>query len=72
MIERNNAEESSVPSAISVEGVSVDLENVRVLEDVTFAIDHGVMVALVGPNGAGRALYLRQSWGFCLFPRAGC
>ena len=63
MIERNNAEESSVPSAISVEGVSVDLENVRVLEDVTFAIDHGVMVALVGPNGAGKSTLFKAILG---------
>jgi len=42
-----------------MEGVSVQYETGVVLEDLTFALDHGDSVALVGPNGAGKTTLLK-------------
>ena len=51
------------PSAIEVGGVSVSIGSVQVLDDISFTIDHGLMVALVGPNGAGKSTLFKAILG---------
>ena len=38
-----------------VEGVTVELGGVHVLEDVSFSVDSGVLMGVVGPNGGGKS-----------------
>ena len=64
-----NNQEINQPAAIKIENVSVYLGDVRVLENISFTIEHGVMVALVGPNGAGKSTLFRAILG--LVPIAG-
>lgn len=47
--------ETSIPPAIIAEHVYVELGGVPVLDNVSFTVDHGVMVGVVGPNGAGKS-----------------
>lgn len=47
--------ETSIPPAIMAENVYVELGGVPVLDNVSFTVDHGVMVGVVGPNGAGKS-----------------
>jgi ABC-type Mn2+/Zn2+ transport system ATPase subunit len=63
MTENKRQEGNIQPSAISVEGLSVSLGGTLVLEDVSFTIEHGVMVALVGPNGAGKSTLFKAILG---------
>lgn len=51
------------PLAIEVNDVSVKYGDVQVLENVSFSIEHGVMVALVGPNGAGKSTLFKAILG---------
>jgi ABC-type Mn2+/Zn2+ transport system ATPase subunit len=51
------------PAAIEVENVSVELGNMQVLENISFTINHGLMVALVGPNGAGKSTLFKAILG---------
>ena len=64
-----NNQEINQPAAIKIANVSVYLGDVRVLENISFTIEHGVMVALVGPNGAGKSTLFRAILG--LVPIAG-
>lgn len=38
-----------------VEGITVELGGVHVLEDVSFSVDSGVLMGVVGPNGGGKS-----------------
>lgn len=49
--------------ALSVRNLSVAFNGELVLEDVTFALQRGVLAALVGPNGAGKTTLLRSILG---------
>jgi ABC-type cobalamin/Fe3+-siderophores transport system ATPase subunit len=44
---------------LSVEGLSLGYSGREVVNDVSFAIDAGEMVAIVGPNGSGKSTLLR-------------
>ena len=47
--------ETHVPPAIIAENVTVERSGVTALDNVSFSIEHGVMVGVVGPNGAGKS-----------------
>jgi ABC-type Mn2+/Zn2+ transport system ATPase subunit len=49
--------------AVRFDGVCVELDGLRVLEDVTFDVREGEFVGLVGPNGAGKTTLLRAMLG---------
>ena len=51
------------PSAIDVQGVSVQIGDFQILDSVSFTIEHGLMVALVGPNGAGKSTLFKAILG---------
>ena len=40
---------------LQIEHLSVQYENVFAIEDINFAIERGMRVALIGPNGAGKS-----------------
>ncbi|MGN9907494.1 anchored repeat-type ABC transporter ATP-binding subunit [Phytohabitans sp. LJ34] len=46
-------------SALTVEGLAVDLGGRPVLRDVHMSVDTGELVGLLGPNGAGKTTLLR-------------
>jgi iron complex transport system ATP-binding protein len=56
-------------SAIAVDGLSVDLDRVRVLHEVSCAVRSAGWLALIGPNGAGKTTLLRAVAG--LLPHHG-
>ena len=45
--------------AVSFEGVTVEVANRRLVEDVSFTVEPGAWVSLLGPNGAGKTTLLR-------------
>lgn len=53
---------SGIP-AVAVEGCSVSLGGVTVLDDVSFAVAQGEVAALIGPNGSGKTTLMRAILG---------
>ena len=51
-------------TAIKIENLSVELNNVKILQDISAAIPRGVCTAIVGPNGAGKSTLARAILGF--------
>ena len=45
--------------AVELERLSVALGGVRIVDDVSFSVQHGEWIALIGPNGAGKTTLLR-------------
>lgn len=56
-------------SILKVERLSVTLDEVEVLHDVSFHLDQGEAVAVIGPNGAGKTVMFRTLLG--LLPHTG-
>lgn len=48
---------------LEVEHLEVSYQDVRVVEDVSFAIAKGQMVAVIGPNGAGKSTVFKAILG---------
>ena len=53
------ADELTPVEALRVEHLSVVLDNVDVLRDVSFWVQRGTTLAVIGPNGAGKTVLLR-------------
>ena len=60
----------TVPSALSVEHVSVEMGGLRVLNNVSFSAAAGTLMGVVGPNGAGKTTFVNMVTGH-LPPTAG-
>lgn len=54
---------------LSVENISVSLDEARLVKSASFSLRRGEFVALLGPNGAGKTMLLRAALG--LEKRAG-
>jgi branched-chain amino acid transport system ATP-binding protein len=54
---------SSLPAALALEGVSVDIAGVPVLRRIALSVPPGGRVALIGRNGAGKTTTLRALMG---------
>ena len=46
-------------TAIALDGVSVDIDGVSIVRDVSVAVYHAEWLAIIGPNGAGKTTLLR-------------
>jgi len=46
-------------SAVAFERVTVEAGGRRLVDEVSFAVEHGAWVSLLGPNGAGKTTLLR-------------
>jgi len=44
---------------LTVDGLSVQFDGVAVLRDLSFVVDRGSAVAIIGPNGSGKTVLLR-------------
>ena len=44
---------------LNVDRLSVALEDVQILQDVSFHLNQGQAVAVIGPNGAGKTMLFR-------------
>lgn len=49
----------TLPEIAAVENLSVILNGIRVLENISFQVTAGQMVGIIGPNGAGKTTLLR-------------
>jgi ABC-type Mn2+/Zn2+ transport system ATPase subunit len=52
-----------VSEAIRARGVTVELGQRRVLDDVSFEVERGEFAALCGPNGGGKTTFLKAALG---------
>jgi len=58
------------PVAVSAKGLTYDIGGVRILDDLSFDVREGAVVALMGENGAGKTTLLRHLTGL-LRPSSG-
>lgn len=49
---------------LNVRNLSVDFNNLKVLNDISFSADEGDFLAIIGPNGAGKTVLFRALMGF--------
>jgi manganese/iron transport system ATP-binding protein len=43
------------PARLDIENISINYDNLKAIEDLSFSVNHGQRVAVVGPNGAGKS-----------------
>lgn len=53
--------------AISIEKLSITLGTQRILEDISFSVAAGTIVAIIGPNGSGKTTLMRAILGLLAF-----
>ena len=51
-------------TAVKIENLSVELNNVKILEDISCFIPRNLCTAIVGPNGAGKSTLARAILGY--------
>lgn len=56
-------------NALSVENLCVKINNIHLIENITFSIEEGSIVAIIGPNGAGKTTLVKAILG--LIPSIG-
>jgi zinc transport system ATP-binding protein len=54
---------------LTVEGLSVTLDGIQILKNVSFTVKRGEALAVIGPNGAGKTVLFRALLG--LVPHEG-
>ena len=59
MVEQMRSGDEQPLSALEVEHLSVALDDVSVLRDLSFVVHRGTTLAIIGPNGAGKTVLLR-------------
>ncbi len=50
---------AALPAAIQLDHVSVRRGDQRVLRDISFDVQHGIVVGLIGPSGCGKTTLMR-------------
>ncbi len=48
---------------LRLDGLTAGYQEISVLEDLTFALPHGLITTVIGPNGAGKSTLLRTIYG---------
>ncbi|GAB1456058.1 MAG: sugar ABC transporter ATP-binding protein [Spirochaetia bacterium] len=61
----------NVPPLLSLKGISKDFYGNSVLEDVTFDVEPGKIIGLVGENGAGKTTLMRILFGMPVIAQTG-
>src|ERR1700728_1337258 len=56
-------------AVLNVEDLSVTLDSLPILQNVSFTLQHGEAFAVIGPNGAGKTVLFRALLG--LLPHTG-
>ena len=59
-----------MPSAITFDRVTKQYDEVRAVDDLSFAVEPGEMFGVIGPDGAGKTTSIRMACGL-LRPDAG-
>ncbi|MBV7591661.1 ATP-binding cassette domain-containing protein, partial [Escherichia coli] len=60
---RSNSGASSIPSGVRLENISKSYKGVTVLKDVSWEVQRGEKVGLVGVNGAGKTTLFKMITG---------
>lgn len=55
---------ASTASTLDVEGIVVDFQGLRAIEDVSLSLRPGEILGLIGPNGAGKTTLINVLTGF--------
>jgi len=48
---------------LSVKNLNIEINGIKILEDINFEINEGDVLAIIGPNGAGKTMLLRALLG---------
>ena len=54
-------------SILKVKNLNVELDNEKIIEDLSFEVKEGEILTILGPNGAGKTVLLRTLLGLLLY-----